>query len=192
MAYDITNALLQVTDRVGTSTANPVPAPAAGDTILYGTPQGLVAEKAAATWYIDKPVSLTLVGAGAAIAGTDTYATILTAPFTIPNSVESDSTTTTTYCIDINFGYTFTGAAGRFGFLVLIDGSGGILDSTHFVDANGAVATTGTANIRYWFTGASGDTLDVKVKTLNAGDSLSILAAATQPRVVLVRRDFSA
>jgi hypothetical protein len=66
------------------------------------------------------------------------------------------------------------------------------LDSTHFVDANGAVTTTGTANIRYWFTGASGDTLDVQVKTLNAGDSLSILAAATQPRVVLVRRDYAA
>ena len=192
MAYDIQNSLLQVTDRVGTSTANPVPAPAAGHTIIYGTPQGLVAEKAAATWYLDKPVSLTLVGAGAAITGTDTYATILTAPFTIPDQVESDSTTTTTYCIDINFGYTFTGGAGRFGFLVFLNGSGGILDSTHFVDANGAVATTGTANIRYWFTGASGDTLDVQVKMINAGDSLSILAAATQPRVVLVRRDFSA
>jgi hypothetical protein len=192
MAYGDPNGYVLVLDKVGTSTANPIPAPDAGETLIYATPQGLVAEKAAATWYLDKPVSLTLVGAGAAITGTDTYATILTAPFTIPNTVESDSSTTTTYCIDINFGYTFTGAAGRFGFLVLINGSGGILDSTHFVDANGAVATTGTANIRYWFTGASGDTLDVQVKTLNAGDSLSILAAATQPRVVLVRRDFSA
>jgi hypothetical protein len=192
MAYEIENGFVQFIDRVGTSTANPIPAPEAGNTLLYTTPQGLVAEQSAATWYMDKPVSLTLVGAGAAITGTDTYATILTAPFTIPNTVESDSSTTTTYCIDINFGYTFTGAAGRFGFLVFLNGSGGILDSTHFVDANGAVATTGTANIRYWFTGASGDTLDVQVKTLNAGDSLSILAAATQPRVVLVRRDFSA
>jgi hypothetical protein len=192
MAYEIENGFVQFIDRVGTSTANPIPAPEAGNTLLYTTPQGLVAEQSAATWYMDKPVSLTLVGAGAAITGTDTYATILTAPFTIPNTVESDSSTTTTYCIDINFGYTFTGAAGRFGFLVFLNGSGGILDSTHFVDANGAVTTTGTANIRYWFTGASGDTLDVQVKTLNAGDSLSILAAATQPRVVLVRRDFSA
>ena len=192
MAYIDPNGYLLVLDKVGTSTANPIPAPDAGETLIYATPQGLVAEKAAATWYLDKPVSLTLVGAGAAIVGTDTYATILTAPFTIPDQVESDSTTTTTYCIDINFGYTFTGAAGRFGFLVLINGTGGILDSTHFVDANGAVTTTGTANIRYWFTGASGDTLDVQVRMLNAADSLSILAAATQPRVVLVRRDFAA
>ena len=192
MAYNIENGFVQLIDRVGTSTANPIAAPEAGNTLLYTTPQGIVAEQSAATWYLDKPVSLTLTGAGAAIAGTDTYASILTAPFTIPNTVESDNTTSTTYCIDINFGYTFTGAAGRFGFLVLIDGSGLVLDSTHFVDANGAVTTTGTANIRYWFTGASGDTLDVKVKTLNAGDSLSILAAATQPRVVLVRRDFAA
>jgi hypothetical protein len=192
MAYDIENALLQVTDRVGTSTANPVPAPAAGQTILYTTPQGIVAEQSAATWYLDKPTSLTLVGAGAAITATDSYVSLLAAPFTVPNTVESDSTTSTTYCVDLNFGYTFDGAAATsIGFYVKAVLSSGPV-AEFFIAGNYTTATTGTAVIRWWFTAASGVTLDLQIKTIAAGDALVVVAAATQARYALVRRDFAA
>ena len=191
MAYDITNALLQVTDRVGTSTADPVPAPAAGDTILYGTPQGLVAEKAAATWYLDKPVSLAFSGAGE-LTATDSYVSLLAAPFTVPNTVESDSSTNTTYCVDLNFGYAFDGVtAASIGFYVKAVLSSGPT-AEFFIAGNYTTANTGTAVIRWWFTAASGVTLDLQFKKIAAGDTLTIPLASTQARYALVRRDFAA
>jgi hypothetical protein len=191
MAYDIENALLQITDRVGTSTANPVPAPAAGQTILYTTPQGIVAEQSAATWYLDKPVSLAFSGAGE-LTATDSYVSLLAAPFTVPNTVESDSSTTTTYCVDLNFGYSFDGAtAASMGFYVKAVLSSGPV-AEFFIAGNHTTLGTGTAVVRWWFTAASGVTLDLQFKKIAAGDALTIPLASTQARYALVRRDFSA
>lgn len=191
MAYDIENAVFQITDRVGTSTANPVPAPAAGQTILYTTPQGIVAEQSAATWYLDKPVSLAF-SAATALTATDSYVSLLAAPFTIPDSVESDSTTSTTYCVDLNFGYTFDGAASTsVGFYVKAVLSSGPA-AEFFIAGNYITANTGTAVVRWWFTAVSGTTLDLQFKKIAAGDAAVVVAAATQARYALVRRDFAA
>jgi len=191
MAYVDPNGYLLVLNKVGTSTANPIPAPDAGDTLIYGTPQGLVAEQSAATWYLDKPVSVAFSGSGT-LTGTVSYVSLLAAPFTIPNTVESDSDTTTTYCADINLGFAFTGAtAASAGFYVqAVLSTGPTAD--FFIAANGTTATTGTAVIRWWFTAVHGTTVDFKFKKIASGDSLTVVAAATQPRFVLIRRDFSA
>jgi len=191
MAYVDPNGYLLVLDKVGTSTANPIPAPDAGETLIYATPQGLVAEKAAATWYLDKPVSVAFSGAGT-LTATVSYVSLLAAPFTIPDSVESDSTTTTTYCADINFGFAFTATANTStGFYVqAVLSTGPTAD--FFIPANYITATTGTAVIRWWFSAVSGTTVDFKFKKIASGDTLTVVAAVTQPRFVLIRRDFSA
>lgn len=191
MAYSIENGFVQFIDRVGTSTANPVPNPEAGNTLLYTTPQGIVAEKATATWYLDKPVSLAFSGAGE-LTATDSYVSLLAAPFTVPNTVESDSTTSTTYCVDLNFGYAFDGAtAASVGFYVKAVLSSGPA-AEFFIAGNYTTANTGTAVVRWWFTAASGVTLDLQFKKIAAGDSLTIPLASTQARYALVRRDFAA
>ena len=191
MAYVDPNGYLLVLDKVGTSTADPIPAPDAGETLIYATPQGLVAEKAAATWYLDKPVSVAFSGAGV-LTATTSYVSLFAAPFTIPDSVESDSTTTTTYCADINFAFAFTGAtAASAGFYVqAVLSTGPTAD--FFIAANGTTATTGTAVIRWWFSAVSGTTVDFKFKKIAAGDTMTIPLASTQARYALIRRDFSA
>ena len=191
MAYEIENGFVQFIDRVGTSTANPVPNPDAGNTLLYTTPQGIVAEQSAATWYLDKPVSVAF-SAGTALTATTSYVSLLLAPFTIPDSVESDSTTSTTYCVDLNFGYTFTGsAASSIGFYVKAVLSTGPV-AEFFIAGNYTTATTGTAVVRWWFTAVSGTTLDLQFKKIAAGDAAVVVAAVTQARYALVRRDFAA
>jgi hypothetical protein len=191
MAYIDPNGYLLVLDKVGTSTANPVPAPDAGETLIYATPQGLVAEKAAATWYLDKPVSVAFSGAGV-LTGTASYVSLLAAPFTIPDSVESDSTTATTYCADLNFAFAFTGAtAASAGFYVQAY-LAGVAAADFFIAANGSTATTGTAVVRWWFSAASGTTVDFKFKKIASGDTLTIPLASTQARYALIRRDFAA
>ena len=191
MAYIDPNGYLLVLDKVGTSTATPIPAPDAGETLIYATPQGLVAEKSAAVWYLDKPVSVAF-SAGTALTATTSYVSLLAAPFTIPDQVESDSTTSTTYCVDLNFGYTFTGsAATSIGFYVKAVLSTGPV-AEFFIAGNYNTATTGTAVIRWWFTAVSGTTLDLQFKKIAAGDAAVVVAAATQARYALVRRDFAA
>lgn len=191
MAYNIENGFVQLIDRVGTSTANPIAAPEAGNTLLYTTPQGIVAERSAATWYLDKPVSVAF-SAATALTATTGYVSLLAAPFTIPDSVESDSTTSTTYCVDLNFGYTYTGAANTsVGFYVKAVLSTGPA-AEFFIPANYTAATTGTAVVRWWFTAASGTTLDLQFKKIASGDAAVVVAAATQARYALVRRDFAA
>jgi hypothetical protein len=191
MAYIDPNGYLLVLDKVGTSTANPVPAPDAGETLIYGTPQGLVAEKAAATWYLDKPVSVAF-SLDTALTATTSYVSLLAAPFTVPNQVESDSSTSTTYCVDLNFGYTFTGAtSASVGFYVkAVLGSGA--SAEFFIAGNYTAATTGTAVIRWWFTAASGDTLDLQFKKIASGDAAVVVQASSQARYALVRRDYAA
>ena len=191
MAYIDPNGYLLVLDKVGTSTANPIPAPDAGETLIYATPQGIVAEQSAATWYLDKPVSVAF-SAATALTATTSYVSLLLAPFTIPDSVESDSTTSTTYCVDLNFGYTFTGsAASSIGFYVKAVLSTGPV-AEFFIAGNYNTATTGTAVVRWWFTAVSGTTLDLQFKKIAAGDAAVVVAAATQARYALVRRDFAA
>lgn len=191
MAYGDANGYVLLLDGVGTSTANPVPAPDAGETLLYATPQGIVAEKAAATWYLDKPVSLAF-SADTALTATTSYVSLLAAPFTIPNQIESDNTTSTTYCVDLNFGYTYTGDANTsVGFYVKAVLSTGPA-AEFFIPANYTEPTTGTAVVRWWFTAASGTTLDLQFKKIVAGDAAVVVAAATQARYALVRRDYAA
>ena len=191
MAYSDENGYLLFINRVGTSTANPIAAPDAGDTLVYTTPQGIVAEQSAATWYLDKPVSVAF-SAATALTATTSYVSLLAAPFTIPNQIESDDTTSTTYCVDLNFGYTYTGAANTsVGFYVKAVLSTGPA-AEFFIPANYTAATTGTAVVRWWFTAASGTTLDLQFKKIASGDAAVVVAAATQARYALVRRDYAA
>lgn len=172
MPYDekLLNGFVLLQDAQGGANDD-VAAPDAGQTLLYTTEQGLVAERAAGLsaanqWFLDQPV---LLNGASPVALTDTPQSILDAVYTIPDDI--DASFPTIYRVEVQVVVeSFVQDANSIGIAVVpfVDGTqNGPAVIVACDPATGAGGTT----LTFFAAGSSGEDIDVRAYLLNAADA---------------------
>ena len=180
MPYDdkqLTGYVLLVDAQGGAS--DDVSAPDAGQTLLYTTEQGLVAERPSQQWFCDAPVLLSSLGA---VVLTDTAQSILDNPFTVPDDI--DASFPTVYRIDAQvLVENFVPAATSVGIYVVALLDGAPAGPAVIIPCDGATGGGGGC-VSLLVTGSEGEVLDIAAYLIDASD-----AADATLYIGTIRRD---
>ena len=179
MAYDEKqlNGYVLLVDAQGTA-ENDVAAPPEGQTLLYTTEQGLVAERAplgvgfgVRQWFLDQPA---LLEGGEAVSLTGSAQSILVAPYTIPDDI--DANFPTFYRLEVGIVVEgFTPDASSAGILVAPYVDGDPAAPPALVPCDAASGIGGTT-VSFFVSGVAGLEIDVRAYLINAADAADAYA----------------
>lgn len=176
MPYDekLLNGFVLLVDAQG-GAGDDVAAPDAGQTLLYTTEQGLVAERpapegfSAPQWFLDQPTLLDGYTEGGL---TDTPISILAEPYTIPDAI--DANFPTFYRLEgVVSVENFSQDANSVGIWVApyVDGSQQAYPIIIPCDPS---TGDGGACVTFFVTGVSGLEIDLRAKLLNSNDGANV------------------
>lgn len=154
-----------------------IAAPPEGQTLLYTTEQGLVAERApsegfaARQWFLDQPA---LLEGGEPVSLTDSAQSILVAPYTIPDDI--DANFPTFYRLEVGVVVeNFAPDASSAGILVAPYVDGDPAAPPALVPCDAASGIGGTT-VSFFVSGVAGIEIDVRAYLINAADAADAYA----------------